>query len=66
MAEIEVACQISCQKCGWNTWATILADEANAFEDVLEFIKGCSPQHSSPGLSGELLVVWGPLELESL
>jgi len=64
MAEIEVACQISCQKCGWNTGATILADEANVLEGVLKFIKECSPQHSSSGLTGELLVEWGSLELE--
>jgi hypothetical protein len=62
MAKIEVSCQVSCQKCGWNTGATILADEANVLDGVLEFIEGCSPQHSSPGLSGELLVVWNPLE----
>ena len=62
MAEIEVACQVSCEKCGWNTGATILADEANVLDEVLTFIKGCSLQHSSPGISGELLIVWKPLE----
>jgi hypothetical protein len=65
MAEIEVTCQVSCQKCGWNTGATILTDEANVLKGVLQFIKGCSPQHSSFGLAGELLVVWKPLESAS-
>ena len=64
MAEMEVTCQVSCQKCGWNTGATILADKANVLDEVLKFIKECSPQHSSSELAGELLVVWGPLELE--
>jgi hypothetical protein len=62
MAEIEVACQISCQKCGWSTGATLLTDEANVLDVVLKFIKGCSPQHSSSELSGKLLVVWKPSE----
>ena len=62
MTRIEVTCQVSCQKCGWNTGATILADDANVLEGVLRFIKECSPQHSNSGLAGELLVVWQPLE----
>ena len=64
MAEIEVTCQISCQKCGWNVGATILAHKANVLDEVLEFIKGCWTQHSSSGLAGELLVVWEPLKSE--
>ena len=62
MARIEVTCQVSCQKCGWNTGATIIADYSNVLEGVLKFIKKCSPQHSGSGLDGELLVVWQPLE----
>jgi hypothetical protein len=62
MAEIEVTCQVSCQKCGWSVGATILADDANLLEGILKFIKECSPQHASSGLAGELLVVWKPLE----
>jgi hypothetical protein len=62
MPRIEVSCQVSCQKCGWNTGATIIADDANVLEGVLKFVKECSPQHSSSGLAGELLVVWQPLE----
>jgi hypothetical protein len=62
MTNIEVTCEVSCQKCGWNTGATILADDANVLDRVLKFIKECSPQHSSSGLAGELLVVWQPLE----
>jgi len=65
MAEIEVTCQVSCQKCGWNAGVTIPADEANVLEEILKFIKGCSPQHSGSGLTGELLVVWKPLESAS-
>ena len=65
MAEIEIACQVSCQKCGWNTGATILTDEASVLEGILQFIKGCSSQHSSSGLTGELLVVWKPSESAS-
>ncbi len=64
MAKIEVSCQLSCQKCGWSTGATIPADEANVLEEVLTFVKGCSHQHSSSGLAGELLVVWKPLKAE--
>jgi hypothetical protein len=66
MVGIEVSCQVSCRKCGWNTGATILADDANVLDGVLRFIKECLPQHSRPGLSGELIVVWGPGKLESL
>jgi len=65
MAEVEVTCQVSCQKCGWNTGATILTDEANVLEEILTFIKRCSHQHLSSGLAGELLVVWKPLESAS-
>jgi hypothetical protein len=65
MAKIEVSCQVSCQKCGWNTGATILADEANVLEEILCFIKGCSSQHSGSGSAGELLIVWKPLESAS-
>jgi hypothetical protein len=62
MAEIAVTCQVSCQKCGWNTGATILTDEANVLNEVLAFIRGCSPQHSGSTLVGDLSVVWKPLE----
>ena len=65
MAEIEVSCEISCQKCGWNTGATIHTDEANVFEEVLRFTRGCSPQHLSLGPAGKLLVTWEPLEPEA-
>jgi hypothetical protein len=62
MEELQVSCQVSCQKCGWHTGATLFTDEANALEAVLNFIKGCSCQHSGTRLSGELLVSWKPLE----
>ena len=63
MEELEISCKVSCQKCGWNTGATLFTDEVNVLESVLTFMKGCSCQHSCPGLSGELLVSWKPLEL---
>jgi hypothetical protein len=62
MAEIAVTCQVTCRKCGWSTGATILTDEANVFEEILKFIKECSPQHADFGLAGDLSVVWQPLE----
>ena len=64
MEELEISCQVSCQKCGWNAGATLLTRKTNVLEAVLTFIKGCSRQHSCLGLSGELLVVWKPLELK--
>jgi hypothetical protein len=62
MAEIAVTCQVSSQKCGWKTGATIITDETNVLEEVLAFIKGCWHQHSSFTLAGDLSVVWQPLE----
>lgn len=62
MGGIEVSCQVSCKKCGWNTGATILVDEANVLDGVLKFIRKSSPQHQSSRLAGELLVVWQSLE----
>jgi hypothetical protein len=62
MAQIEVSCKVSCQKCGWSTGATILTDEPNVLEEVLAFIKGCWHQHSSSTLAGDMSVVWQPLE----
>jgi hypothetical protein len=61
MAELEVSCKVSCQKCGWNSGATLFTDEANVLETVLAFIKRCSCQHTGTLLSGELLVSWNPL-----
>jgi len=58
MSEIEVTCQVCCQKCGWNVGATILADESNVLEAILKFVKGCWPQHLRSQLAGELLVAW--------
>ena len=64
MAKIEVSCQVTCQKCGWGTGATIPADERDVLEEVLKFIRGCAHQHLSSGFAGELVVIWKPLELE--
>lgn len=62
MEELEVSCQVSCLKCGWNIGATLFTDETNVLEAVLNFIKECSRQHSHAGLSGELQVVWKPIK----
>ena len=61
MAEVEVTCQVSCQLCGWNTGATIVADEANLFTEILRFLNRCSLQHPKRGSTGKLLVMWEPL-----
>jgi hypothetical protein len=65
MGELKVSCQVSCQKCGWTNGVTLLTDEVSVLEAVLAFIRTCSRQHSSRELSGELLVIWKPLEVES-
>ena len=65
MEELKISCQVACQKCGWTNGVTLLTDEASILESVLTFIRICSQQHSSLGLSGELSVVWKPLEAGS-
>jgi len=65
MAEREITCQVSCELCGWSTGATIIADEGDMFEEIITFLRRCSPQHSSPGTAGKLRIVWEPLEPEA-
>jgi len=62
MAEKEVTCHISCQLCGWNTGATVMADEAKLFPEIVKLLSRCSVQHQRQGTAGKLLVVWEPLE----
>jgi len=62
MAETAVTCEVSCQLCGWNTRATIVAEEANLVAEILRFLTRCSPQHLGRGPAGKLMVVWKPLE----
>ena len=62
MAGTAVTCEVSCQLCGWNTGATIIAEEANLFAEILRLLSQCSPQHTSRGSAGKLLVAWEPLE----
>jgi len=62
MSEIAVACEVSCQLCGWNTGATIIAEEATLSDDILKFLSRCSEQHEHQRTSGKLLVTWEPLE----
>ena len=62
MSETAVTCEVSCQRCGWNTGATIIADAANLFAEILRFLSRCSMQHPSRGPAGKLLIAWEPLE----
>ena len=49
MAETAVTCEVSCQLYGWNTGATIIAEEDNLFAEILRFLNRCSVQHPSRG-----------------
>ena len=62
MTGVKVTCVVSCQLCGWNTGASIVAEEANLFAEILRFLSRCSVQHPSWGPAGKLLVSWDPLE----
>ncbi len=62
MEQKEITCHISCQLCGWNTGVTILADEADMFEEILKLLNRCSAQHHGQGIRGKLLVAWEPVE----
>ena len=62
MAETAVTCEVSCQLYGWNTGATIIAEEDNLFAEILRFFNRCSVQHPSHGAAGKLLVTREPLE----
>ena len=65
MEELEVTCQVSCQKCGWSTGTTIFTEEANIFNEILKFCGLCSPRHLGSVLSGKLLVTWESVKSES-
>jgi hypothetical protein len=62
MSEIAVTCEVSCQLCGWNTGATIIADEANLSNEILLFLSRCLQQNEHQRTSGKLLVTWKQLE----
>ena len=58
MEQREITCHISCQLCGWNTGVTILADEADMFQEIIRLLSRCSEQHHGQGTRGKLLVDW--------
>lgn len=64
MAEIVITCQLSCQRCDWNTGGSIPVDESDLFPEILKFIGQSWKQHPDSGPSGELLVSWKPLSAE--
>jgi len=62
MEEIAISCQVSCHLCGWNTGATLFADKANLFGEILSFLNRCWEQHPSQRPAGKLQIVWEPLK----
>jgi hypothetical protein len=42
------------------------ADEANLFNEILQFLRTCWQQHLSQGPSGKLQITWEPLKPDTV
>ncbi len=63
MGKLALACEVSCELCGWRTGATVFCSEADSFSDILAFLNESTRQHTRQGSTGKLMVEWHPVGL---
>jgi len=65
MSEMDISCQVTCQRCGWNTGVTLHSEEASVFDSILNFIRCSWHQHGGSETTGKLIILWQPREAAS-